>query len=589
MKINLKDWQKQSADDKCTTFINKHGHELRVAHNALSKKMQAALSKLPKYAEGGVVKGEEDEEKKKAKKEEPGMLESAANVISAPIEQLGDWFAANKAENDLRNPTGLPEGSGMLAAQGTMGALPEQPAPQSMLAAEEQGRAPMAGGMAQAAPVPMGPEAPPVAGQMPPQGGPAAVGPVPAPPSQANVSAAIPVQAGALDTQIAGQRAEAKALGALGKQEAAVLEKQAQDIQALQQNYEEQRKAVSQEIDAVVADYRNGEIDPNRVWGNKNTGQRIGTAIGLLLGGLGAGLAGGENQALAMLNKEIDRDIDAQKANMDKNKGLISILNQKLGNVDAATNMARAIALEGAASQLKMAEARAKDPIAKARAQQAIGALMAEKEKAMKPVIVASQIQQLKQAARANPAQAEAALNAMEMVDPKAAESMRQLHVPGMGFANSNEGAKTVREMQGMVNSAKGGIQELLNMTDKPGKSLSLQQRAKAETISQALVGALRLPITGPGAMSDQERAMLERLVANPTAIFSLDSNNRTRLKELQRHLDRGLVNAAKSNGLQINPAASLPPDQQKFYEWAKKNPNDPKAKLILQKLNVVE
>jgi hypothetical protein len=64
------------------------------------------------------------------------------------------------------------------------------------------------------------------------------------------------------------------------------------------------------------------------------------------------------------------------------------------------------------------------------------------------------------------------------------------------------------------------------------------------------LQGLLRTPILGPGAVSDSERALLQDIVANPTAIFSMSSRNEARLNELMKTIDRGVASKAKGFGL---------------------------------------
>lgn len=68
--------------------------------------------------------------------------------------------------------------------------------------------------------------------------------------------------------------------------------------------------------------YKSGKLDPNRVWNNMSTGNKVLASVGLFLGGLGAG-SGGTNRALQTINKTIDDDIDAQKTEILKNKDLL--------------------------------------------------------------------------------------------------------------------------------------------------------------------------------------------------------------------------------------------------------------------------
>jgi hypothetical protein len=61
-------------------------------------------------------------------------------------------------------------------------------------------------------------------------------------------------------------------------------------------------------------------IDPNRMWNSKSTGEQLLAAIGVMLAGIGQGMDHdkGPNPAVAIIQQAIDRDIDAQKANLQQ-------------------------------------------------------------------------------------------------------------------------------------------------------------------------------------------------------------------------------------------------------------------------------
>jgi hypothetical protein len=60
-----------------------------------------------------------------------------------------------------------------------------------------------------------------------------------------------------------------------------------------------------------------GKIDPERVWKNKNTFQKVMgvLGVGLMQAGMAINHTGGPNPIMQMLNDQIERDIDAQKSN----------------------------------------------------------------------------------------------------------------------------------------------------------------------------------------------------------------------------------------------------------------------------------
>ncbi len=97
------------------------------------------------------------------------------------------------------------------------------------------------------------------------------------------------------------------------------------------------------------------KIDPNRWWNNKSNGEKFIASLGIVLGGLGAGLGSGRgdrgtgpNLALATMNQMIDRDISAQEQDMkagsdslNKRKGLLTDRWEQFKDMDLAKSAAR--------------------------------------------------------------------------------------------------------------------------------------------------------------------------------------------------------------------------------------------------------
>lgn len=76
----------------------------------------------------------------------------------------------------------------------------------------------------------------------------------------------------------------------------------------------EAKEKAQQDIDEAVAEVVNFKIDPRRFY--KNTGTALASAIAVALGEFGSKLAGGPNTALAIINRAIDQDINAQKTEL---------------------------------------------------------------------------------------------------------------------------------------------------------------------------------------------------------------------------------------------------------------------------------
>jgi len=186
-----------------------------------------------------------------------------------------------------------------------------------------------------------------------------------------------PIQA-AMQQQEAGIKKQAAAEGQLGQQEAALYRDQAAKQAEMSAIFNKQASDIQQRLTAANQHFQENPIDAQRFINSMPSGQKAVTAIGLILGGIGQGLAGGENMAVKMLNDNINRDIDAQIRNKDIQSQFIKNIQQEFGNTKDAAIMAKSMYADLVASKLQEAAAASKDPMAQARAQQAIGQLKAQ-------------------------------------------------------------------------------------------------------------------------------------------------------------------------------------------------------------------
>lgn len=176
-----------------------------------------------------------------------------------------------------------------------------------------------------------------------------------------------------LTDQTTGIQSQANAEAAVGQQQAKVLNAQVAKQQAAIGAFQDHYNSLDQERKGFQSDLENNHIDPNQYLGNMGTAAKISTALGMILGGAGAGVLHQENPVTKFLGDQINRDIQAQQANMGKQESLLSANMRQFGNLRDATDMTRIMMNDVVGNQLKAAAARSSDPMAKARAQQAIG------------------------------------------------------------------------------------------------------------------------------------------------------------------------------------------------------------------------
>lgn len=369
MPFDFKQYRKVHHTPHHSIFRHKDGHEIKVLHDKLDPKVKAEVMKLPKrnaapmeaYADGGKVAAAP--QPKPQQPQGPQINpQDAANIKNA--------FTHGYADG------GEIEGPAMGAGMG-IGMSPEAPAQpdQSYLEIGLQNRSPLSQDAvsesqhtleqravaSEAAAVPQNVQLGLQSGIGQPQGDIYGTGAYDAAYSQG------------VNEQKAGLRNEAKAVGDQGKAEAQLIQGAQEKQATLQQHTEQQFAELEQERQGLYKDLADGHIDPNHYMGSMDTSSKVTTAIGLILGGMGGGLTGQENPVLSFLNKQIDRDIQAQQANLNKKESLLNANMKHFGNLKDATEMTRVMMMDGVKLGLQKAAAAAQDLNAKARALQAIG------------------------------------------------------------------------------------------------------------------------------------------------------------------------------------------------------------------------
>ena len=347
--------------------------------------------------------------------------------------------------------------------------------------------------------------------------------------------------------------------GALAAQQQALNDQKAySDIVAEQKKIEDARKskedaaltaanAMRTKQDAAITELAATKISPDNYWANKSTGQKIGIGIAMIMGAFGAAKTG-VNSAADVINKAIDQDLDTQKANYAAKKGAVGEMDSAYAKLHgvykdeiAATSAAKAELLNQAMIKLQSNAAKFKGDTATAAATSALG-----------------QLQSLKDAETLKLQQSKAYGE-----DPQFAgmdDKTRERYIPksdvpfmpfGVASIGSKEDVSKFRTEANDVADAISSLQKLEDMT-KLGSidKFSPAQKAAAEVLQQTTVGKLRTAVLGPGIINEQERAIMERMIANPTDLLSLDSRNVASLTALRNSMTNSVNRKGVSLGL---------------------------------------
>src|ERR1700755_557069 len=220
------------------------------------------------------------------------------------------------------------------------------------------------------------------------------------------------------NAEVGAIEAEAKGL-ALRQQAADVADLQRKEM--IQQGELENQKSLNDWKAAVAEQARiDPTLDSGRWWASRSTGGKIAGIIGLALGTLGAG-ADGVNRAAGMIQANIDRDLEAQKAEhelrlkkgqqaVDSAQGIYGAARQHFQDNIAAWHASKDALLEKAEMQTQQLLATTKSPLAQSQGAMLLAKISADRAQEQAKTYDRGMEARLKAAQTAN-LQAEAAKN----------------------------------------------------------------------------------------------------------------------------------------------------------------------------------
>lgn len=183
-----------------------------------------------------------------------------------------------------------------------------------------------------------------------------------------------------------GQRQ--KVVKDLGDIQADILEEQAglqqQALNEVQEQFkkdQEERERWNKVIDRDIEEIQNINIDPNRLWNSRGTGQKVMATIGLMLGSIGSGYnRTGRNSAMELFQNSIERDIESQEQNINKKSNLMRFNFERYKNMDAARSATRLQQYTYAQKQAEIFGMKSRSPLVKKMAEDTIAQLEENKQ-----------------------------------------------------------------------------------------------------------------------------------------------------------------------------------------------------------------
>lgn len=677
--MDLSRFKKISSDEKTTTLAHPAGHSFKIAHSALSPKMQAQLKAIPHFDDGGQVSKAEAAKSSMAAWADPSSVSKAyhpgANVSgmgggSKPAtsmetthgpddqsvntedaaeagakETADNWQAAHPGQTNpyahakggqIKDPKRMADGDSpedvssamvklapLLMAMARGGQVPRQkmadggfPLPNQGMS-DEQAVAQNPGPVADVGNNPSAPQQPldiePIAqddAQQPQAAAPQpsqGLAPQPSAPDQDAAQDQTSEDSAPADPRD-GSPSQALIQGANAYEAQNPLAQTGVSLQDLKAAHQNQYQQDDQEW---AHDLANQHITPETysdLFAKKSTLGKIGTIFGLLASGIGSGLTHQPNALLGMMNNEIQNDLEAQKQskgnaqnylrlgqqheeikarnanlNQDTATKAYALGNMRMNRAALQSMTSKVQALPVGSPQRQNAEAAlALMSQSVNNENYAIGDRAASQEALMNYAGGQGQAQ--------SPEQAFQAKNRLLMMsgNSELAKDQAAKHFPGIPGQASEPLSPSDRDQLNSGITFQNQLQRFTDWTKNHSGSLSPSDINEGRAMSNGLSNAYRAAIGG-GVYKEGEQGFIGQSIdPDPTKFFN---NIRVlpKLKAVQRDSAAQLDQLAKSKGFQgyQNSGPQLSSQQQGFYDFAKKNPNDPRSAMILKKLGV--
>ncbi len=379
-------------------------------------------------------------------------------------------------------------------------------------------------------------------------------------------------QRGAMELHSAGQAAQAHEMAEYREQEDRRFKSAQARRKRMMDDYQAQMERYARANDAISQ----AKIDPERFWNSKTTGSKISSAIFLGLGAAGAIAGGGPNYALQILDKQIGRDIDAQKHNLaNKRAGLagqqslLGMMRQHYDTEEQAEAATRAHAYRQLQNKVETIGKTTNSLITRQKSAELGAKLQAAAELSEKNLgVMAAKLSAAAEQARINAANQAAQHRAKLEEQKRQAEALsrggmawsnadkgdRALYSEAAGgFAPDPEARKTLDKLYSNTAGLVSGIDELRTL-GKSGSSLSPADRAVAEQKATLLIMGFKEAF----AMGALDKGALEiggRLAANPLLITTIAGQRQ--LNEIRKSV---LLNRdAKVRSLGLQPGMLAP------------------------------
>jgi len=342
-----------------------------------------------------------------------------------------------------------------------------------------------------------------------------------------NANAAQKEELKAAEQKVAVEKKTAELLAPLQERGVELASQYEKDLAAHQQEVEARTQQQMGELNLLLNNIAETKIDPGAYWASRSTGQQIGGYIGMLLGSAKEAFVGGENPAMSMIDRAIQRDLAAQTANLENRRnvayqkqGVMGRMMEQFGNKQQAIQAAYMASLKTVDKRMEAVAGQLANPAAQANLQAARAQIAQKYATAQNNLIAGLKDDNGKSTdARMKMGIAEAEMQtnliAKKMAADAAARAGANGEVGFLGFspAQSKEVFSKDNEKMGAMIGLTRGVQELLPLI----KGVQITKDGKAQWVKPDLKDRYFQVASGLASMKNYMKT-LQGMGANFTA-----------------------------------------------------------------------
>lgn len=312
------------------------------------------------------------------------------------------------------------------------------------------------------------------------------------------LSAAEMIERG-LDLKARAALADSQAAAAAGSMKAREYAAQAKGLateaevtRARRQKYEQMLDDQMQKNMKLFDEYSSSKIDPNRLYANQTTGQKIMGAIGIALSSFA-----GKDGAMKAIDKAIQDDINLQKEQidltglkLDKGRLLLKDMLDVTKDIDSASILARAALIEQTAARINQIASQTSSQVARNNATEILGDLELKKAELLGKVN--------DPAALERQATSEALYGGPIELTPQnlakiSTKTLKENLIPGFGVAKGEKQAEQVAETRPLLENSIAGLKRLRELRKEVGvESFDTAESKEADQIYGTLLNTSR-------------------------------------------------------------------------------------------------